>query len=70
MINKLNAIPIILTCIFAVIANSSTAIAVSFQEYDKALEGSQKIQIEGISRGDGKELDAYTNPKVKGLTRQ
>ncbi|MDP6366361.1 MAG: dienelactone hydrolase family protein [Nitrospinota bacterium] len=59
MNNKLRAFPIFLACTFAVIAVPNTAFAVSYKDYDKALEGRQKVKLEGISKDDGRELDAY-----------
>ena len=37
----------------------NSAIAVTYADYRNALEGSQKLQIEGNSRGAGKTLEAY-----------
>ena len=59
MTNKQTAIPIILTCILCVAMTFNQAIAVSYQEYSEVLKGSQKVSVQGISGGDGKELDAY-----------
>ena len=67
MTNKQTAISIILACIFGVAATFNHALAVSYQEYAEVLKGSQKVSVQGISRGDGKELDAYLyKPKGDG----
>lgn len=67
MTNKQTAISIIVACIFSIMANLNTALAVTYEDYDKVLKGSEKIKIEGVSSGDGKELEAYLyKPKGKG----
>ena len=37
----------------------TSAVAVTYADYEVALEGSQKLQIKGTSKGDGRPLDAY-----------
>tara|TARA_Y100001934_G_scaffold85749_1_gene106504 strand:+ start:169 stop:1071 length:903 start_codon:yes stop_codon:yes gene_type:complete len=67
MTNKRTAISIILACILGVAMTFNHALAVSYQEYAEVLKGSQKVSIQGISGGDGKELDAYLyKPKGDG----
>ena len=67
MSTKQIVVSIILACIYGVVFNLNAAFAVSYQDYEKALKGSQKIKIQGVSQGDGKELDAYLyKPKGDG----
>ncbi len=67
MTNKQTALSIILACILGVAVSFNHALAVSYQEYAEVLKSSQKVSIQGISRGDGKELDAYLyKPKGDG----
>lgn len=67
MSNRLRAFSFFIACAFAVTAVPNTAFAVSLEDYNKALEGSQKVRLKGFSKGDGKELDAYLfKPKGDG----
>ena len=60
-INRLLAITSLL-----IILSLNTANGVTYKDYDQALIKNQKIKIEGLSHGDGKELDALLfKPKGK-----
>lgn len=50
---------IILLSLIITSLSYSSAISVTYTDYKNALAGSQKLQIEGSSRGDGKPLDVY-----------
>ena len=61
------ALGVIFTFVISILVNINTALSVSFEEYANTLEGSQKIEIEGISPGDGKDLEGYLyKPEGKG----
>jgi len=65
--NKKSTLSLIFTFVFSILINTSNALSITFEDYEKVLEGSQKIEIEGESPGDGKELEAYLyKPKGKG----
>lgn len=67
MTNKISVPNVIFILIFAILINTNNALSITFGDYEKVLKGSQKIEIEGISPGDGKELEAYLyKPKGKG----
>ena len=59
MTNKRRTVSILLAFIFGVVVNLKAALAVTYQDYENALNGSEKINIEGLSQGDGKGLHAY-----------
>ena len=67
MPDKKTVLGVTFTLVFFILINTSSAFSITFEEYEKVLEGSQKIEIEGISPGDGKALEAYLyKPKGKG----
>jgi len=56
---ELKVVSIFLIFLLSLMANNSTAFTINYQDYKKALERSQKVEISGLPQGDGKELDAY-----------
>ena len=56
---KISLIALCMACVFAATLISNTSIAVSYKDYNNVLNGSDKIKLSGISRGDGKDLDGY-----------
>lgn len=59
MIRNLKLFIIFITCILCTTLISNRSSAVTFEDYNKSLQGSEKIRLNGISRGDGKDLEGY-----------